>query len=223
MKKILTFIIIVASLLCLVSCGKEEVSEGELSTRQIDGPVAGDTIATFTVKDYGEFSVVLFPEVAPKAVENFVTHAKDGYYNGVTFHRVIEDFMIQGGDPEGTGAGGESIWGGEFEDEFDYNFLPIRGALCMANYGEPGTNGSQFFIVTLGDCYEDYLSGCSEEQKERFREYGGASWLIEAHTVFGQVYEGMDVVDDISVTAVDSSNSRPLKDVIIENIAISEY
>lgn len=223
MKKILLLLITVLLLFSVTACGKtDDTSDsGELSDRQIDGPKEGDTIACFKIKDYGEFSVVLFPEVAPKAVENFITHAKESYYDGVSFHRVIEDFMIQGGDPEGTGAGGESIWGSAFEDEFDENFLPIRGALCMANAGAD-TNGSQFFIVTLGDCYEDYLKDMNQAQKDRFMEYGGTPWLYEAHTVFGQVYEGMDVVDEISKTDTDS-NDRPVEDVIIESIKISEY
>lgn len=221
MKKFLFIISVLIFSFCLVSCGQENQEDGPLTTRQIDGPKAGDTVATFNIKDYGEFSVVLFPEAAPKAVENFITHAKNGYYDGVVFHRVIEDFMIQGGAPTGTGSGGESIWGEAFEDEIDYNFLAIRGALCMANAGAD-TNGSQFFIVTLDECYEDYLSPCSEAQKERFREYGGTPWLFEQHTVFGQVYEGMEVVDEISETSVDG-NSRPLEDVIIESITVSEY
>ena len=94
----------------------------------------------------GSLKIKLFPEQAPKTVENFLGHAKSGYYNGIIFHRVIKDFMIQGGDPTGTGMGGESIWGGSFEDEFHPDLFNLRGALSMANAG-PGTNGSQFFIV----------------------------------------------------------------------------
>ena len=94
----------------------------------------------------GSIKIKLFPEQAPKTVENFLGHAKSGYYNGIIFHRVIPNFMVQGGDPTGTGMGGESIWGGSFEDEFSPELLNIRGALSMANAG-PGTNGSQFFIV----------------------------------------------------------------------------
>ncbi|MEE0897523.1 MAG: peptidylprolyl isomerase, partial [Acutalibacteraceae bacterium] len=106
---------------------------------------AGDTLATIKT-NMGEIKVKLFPEGAPKTVENFTTHAKKGYYNGLIFHRVIKDFMIQGGDPTGTGMGGESIWGDSFEDEFDVKLHNIKGALSMANAG-PNTNGSQFFIV----------------------------------------------------------------------------
>ena len=111
---------------------------------QLDKPQVGEQFAVMHT-NHGDISIRLFPEVAPKAVENFLTHAQNGYYNGLIFHRVINDFMIQGGDPTGTGCGGESIWGENFEDEFDLSFRNYRGALSMANAG-PGTNGSQFFI-----------------------------------------------------------------------------
>ena len=109
----------------------------------------------------GTIKMRLFPEKTPKTVENFVTHAKEGYYDGVSFHRVINGFMIQGGDPEGTGMGGESIWGRPFEDEFDVELRNFRGALSMANAG-PSTNGSQFFIVQAKDCDPGLLSQMKE-------------------------------------------------------------
>ena len=112
----------------------------QLDLANVKGPKA--TIKT----NHGEIVIQLFPEQAPKTVENFVGLAKKGYYDGVIFHRVINDFMIQGGDPTGTGMGGESIWGAPFEDEFSNELFNIRGALSMANAG-PATNGSQFFIV----------------------------------------------------------------------------
>ena len=108
-------------------------------------PADGEITATINTT-LGAIRVKLFPEEAPKAVENFITHAKNGYYDGIIFHRVIKDFMIQGGDPNGTGMGGESIWGRPFEDEFTPKLHNLRGALSMANAG-PCTNGSQFFIV----------------------------------------------------------------------------
>ena len=100
---------------------------------QFEEPKAGDTIAELQVKDFGTIQIKLFPDMAPKAVENFVTHAKDGYFDGLTFHRVINEFMIQGGDPKGDGTGGESIWGQPFEDEFSNSLYPWRGALREAN------------------------------------------------------------------------------------------
>lgn len=105
----------------------------------------------------GDMTFKLFPNIAPKTVENFVTHAKNGYYDGITFHRVINDFMIQGGDPTATGMGGESIYGGAFEDEFSLNAFNLYGALSMANSG-PNTNGSQFFIVQMKEVPQNMLS-----------------------------------------------------------------
>ncbi|NLP46408.1 MAG: peptidylprolyl isomerase, partial [Epulopiscium sp.] len=115
----------------------------------------GEDIAIITT-NYGTITVRFFPDAAPKAVENFITHVNNGYYDGITFHRVIQDFMIQGGDPEGTGMGGESIWKEPFEDEFDVNYRNFRGAISMANSG-PNTNGSQFFIVQGAEVPEDII------------------------------------------------------------------
>lgn len=206
-RNINIFLLILMSILLfiLVGCStKEKMEEKEqggitLELEQLQLPKAGEEVAVITT-NYGEIKLRLFPEVAPKAVENFKTHAKEGYYNGVTFHRVMNDFMIQGGDPQGTGRGGESIWGSSFEDEFSKDYKNLRGALSMANAG-PGTNGSQFFIVQLK---------------------GGTAWLDGKHTVFGQVYEGMDVVDTIAAVKVDR-NSKPKDDVIMEKVEIVEY
>ena len=141
----------------------------------------------------GAIEVELYPDTAPKTVENFETLARDGFYEGVIFHRVIPDFMIQGGDPTGTGTGGP---GYEFEDEFNEHRV-VRGALAMANAG-PNTNGSQFFIVTAE----------------------ATPWLDRKHTVFGQVTSGMDVVDRISQTERDA-NDRPRKPVTIERVELA--
>ena len=194
---------------------------------QLETPKQGDTVATLSVKGYGDIKVRFFDELAPKAVENFVTHAKEGYYDGVTFHRVINDFMIQGGDPKGDGTGGESIWGTPFENEIAKELLPIRGALCMANAGAD-TNGSQFFIVQASAVSEEEMEAYSAQmsftnsEKEKFVENGGTPWLKGGYTVFGQVYEGMDVVDEIAQTATDDMD-KPLKSVIIEKVTITEY
>jgi peptidyl-prolyl cis-trans isomerase B (cyclophilin B) len=140
--------------------------------------------------NHGAIELELFEGEAPKTVENFRKLAEDGFYNGVIFHRVIPDFMIQGGDPEGTGSGGP---GYTFEDEFNAHPV-VRGALAMANAG-PNTNGSQFFIVTADAC----------------------PWLDGKHTVFGQVTNGMDVVDAISAVETDAAD-RPHESVVIERI-----
>ena len=196
-------------------------------SKQTRAPQQGDTVATMKTT-LGDIRILLFPDVAPKAVENFVTHAKNGYYNGIIFHRVIPDFMIQGGDPTGTGRGGESIWGRSFEDEFSVDYHNIRGALSMANAG-PGTNGSQFFIVQAKEVGEDMISqleqladrGFPSECVEDYKALGGTPWLDYRHTVFGQVIDGMDTVDKIAgVETV--PGDKPANDVSIIGIEITE-
>ena len=131
--------------------------------KQKEMPAVGEKVAVIKT-DKGDIKVRLFPEEAPKAVENFVTHAENGYYDGLIFHRVIKDFMIQGGDPKGTGTGGESIWGKPFADEFSSELHNFRGALSMANAG-PNTNGSQFFIVQADSVSDDLVDLASVQQK----------------------------------------------------------
>ncbi len=244
---------------------------------QLYVPNEGDTIAVMHT-NMGDISIRLFPEAAPKAVENFITLAKNGYYNGLIFHRVIQDFMIQGGDPKGDGTGGESCWGKDFEDEFNAKLMNLRGSLAMANAG-PGTNGSQFFINQGGpsgktaeemkalysyesmyrnmvNTYNQYMQiygeqfaavyptiesfieangGISPDARlvpdevwELYAEHGGnihldGAWrAIGGHTVFGQVYSGMDVVDAIAGVKT-GTNDKPETDVIIESIEITTY
>ncbi|MFD1550248.1 peptidylprolyl isomerase [Levilactobacillus fuyuanensis] len=172
----------------------------------------------------GTIQLQLFPEQAPKTVENFVTHAKAGYYDGMTFHRVIPNFMIQGGDPTGTGMGGESIWGQPFEDEFSPELYNLRGALSMANAG-PNTNGSQFFIVQDKDMTPQIQgqmkdAGFPEEIVKAY-ENGGTPWLDFRHTVFGQVITGMDVVDAIAAVKTDASD-QPATPVTMDKVTVSE-
>ena len=144
--------------------------------------------------NHGEIQLELFDEDAPKTVDNFVKLSKDGYYDGLIFHRVIRDFMIQGGCPQGTGTGGP---GYEFEDEINDNKI-VRGALAMANAG-PNTNGSQFFIVTTE----------------------AAPWLDGKHTVFGRVTSGMEAVDSIEGTET-GAQDRPVNDAVIERVEVHE-
>jgi len=187
-------------------------------------PKTGDTVVTL-VTNYGSIDILMFPEVAPKAVENFVTHSINDYYDGITFHRVIKNFMIQGGDPEGSGRGGESIWGNPFEDEFSIDYFPVRGSLAMANSG-PGTNGSQFFIVQSDQSSDDWLKemanyGFSEEMIKAYESLGGTPHLFNLHTVFGQVVSGMAVVDRIAAVDV-GPGDMPVEPVIIEDVLITE-
>lgn len=260
----------------------EPWAEGYLP--QFEAPESGTPIVTLHT-GMGDIKMMLFPQAAPLAVENFVTHCQDGYYDGVTFHRVIEDFMIQGGDPLGNGSGGESIWESEFEDEFCDNLFNFRGALSMANAGA-GTNGSQFFIVqtdsvqfpeqqryqmadnkldhtimyilsnaliydgtmkmnakaaepdVTNEQMQEYVNGLNEDisknisagitdevkkrflaAAEKYQEVGGAYSLDYKHTVFGQVIEGMEVVDAIAKVEKDG-NDKPVTDVVINSTTV---
>ena len=195
---------------------------------QLDMPVKGDTVAVMTT-NAGVIKIKLFKDQVPQTVQNFVTHAKDGYYEGIIFHRVIKDFMIQGGDPTGTGRGGESIWGRPFPDEFDVSLHNLNGALSMANAG-PNTNGSQFFIVQAKSVDPALLEQMEEigenmfpaQTIEDYKKVGGTPWLDFKHSVFGQVYEGMEVVDAIADSRVDMLD-KPFEDVVIEKIEILEF
>ena len=197
-----------------------------MSNYQLKAPESGDIIATMKT-NMGDIKIKFFPKEAPKAVENFTTHAKNGYYNGLIFHRVIKDFMIQGGDPTGTGMGGESIWGRSFEDEFDPALHNLRGSLSMANAG-PGTSGSQFFIFQAKDVPANMLGQMKqmpesfpEDTVNAYAELGGTPWLDFRHTVFGQVFEGMEVVDAIAAVKVGNAD-KPVEPVVIETIEIEE-
>lgn len=194
---------------------------------QTSAPEKGDLVAVMHT-NMGDIKIKLFPNEVPKTVKNFVELSKKGYYNGIIFHRVIKDFMIQGGDPTGTGMGGESIYGEKFEDEFDVSLHNVRGALSMANAG-PGTNGSQFFIVqanTVPDGMIDQMKqltdrGFPEDTIADYEALGGTPWLDFKHSVFGQVYEGMNVVDDIANVRCGAAD-KPMYDVVIEGIDIEE-
>ena len=187
-----------------------------------------DGVKAIIKTNRGDMAFVLFPEQAPKAVENFTTHAKNGYYNGLIFHRVIKDFMIQGGDPNGTGTGGASIWGKPFEDEFSLELRNYYGALSMANSG-PNTNGSQFFIVQAKTAPPQMLAqmeqltdrGFPRECIDNYKEVGGTPWLDFHHTVFGQLTEGADVLEDIAAVKT-APGDKPLYDVVIDSILIEE-
>ncbi len=238
---------------------------------QLEDPTPETPIVTLHTSA-GDIKIMLFPEQAPRAVENFVTHCGEGYYDGVSFHRVIQGFMIQSGDPEGTGSGGESIWGTPFPDEFSDGLHHFRGALSMANRGTD-TNGSQFFIVQggaaaqeesretveetwmqselqrqydeaaasgmgeeeletlLAALQETLEQGVTQEWKDRFdpaydayMTQGGVPSLDYNYTVFGQVIEGMDVVDAIAGAEVKENAagevSSPVEPVLIESVTV---
>lgn len=242
MKNKIILLLILSITALLFGCKKEtednldnnlpnDNSQGgiEMNFDQLDLPKQGEEIAVMKT-NHGDIKIRLFPEIAPKAVENLVTHARNGYYDGITFHRVLNEFMIQGGDPQGTGRGGKSIWGSAFEDEFDINYHNIRGALSMANAGS-NTNGSQFFIVQKAQVEDKLIKqmedigadgGFPEDVVNAYKEFGGTPWLDYKHSVFGQVFEGMDVVDEIATVEV-NAEGKPAEPVIIETIEIIEY
>lgn len=215
-------------IVALTGCGKS------VELVQFNEPAEDQPIVTMTIRDYGDIKLMLFPDEAPKTVENFIGLAEQGYYDGVTFHRVIDDFMIQGGDPTATGAGGHSLWNSPFEDEFSNNLYHFRGALSMANSGA-NSNGSQFFIVqgteVTDDTFENAISYHKQQNrgltsfdktvKEKYAEVGGQPSLDGMHTVFGQVIDGMDVVDAIAATDVDDDD-KPLNRVVIEKVTVEQ-
>lgn len=235
LKRGFIFVLTMISLLFLGGCG-EKMKVGS----QLEKPRNGEEIAVMTTSK-GVIKMRFFQSVAPKAVENFKTHAKNGYYNGLLFHRVINNFMIQTGDPNGNGTGGKSIWGSAFEDEFSDKVLNIRGAVAMANSG-PNTNGSQFFINQtskdnfvgwdrLKISYRDMMdfSKITDEVEKLYDENGGNPYLDGAfstqkrgHTVFAQVFEGMNVVDSIASVETDY-NDKPKSDIKIEKIEFEKY
>ena len=225
---------------------KEKMFTDGTNFPQLEEPEKGEEIAVLTTNK-GVIKIKLCPEEAPKAVENFKGLVNEGYYDGLTFHRVINDFMIQGGDPNGDGTGGESIWGGKFEDEYNGDMYHFRGALAYANSGMD-TNGSQFYIVqspTVQDGYFEYVdevvkqygdseilydsnsgkivrTNYSDKAKEEYNSLGGTPYLDFGYTVFGQVIEGMDVVDAIAAVETDE-NDKPTEDIVIEKAEIVKY
>lgn len=257
----LTALVCALSLLvCLCgACGDGNAADsGHPFGFQLDEPAIGEEIAVMHT-NFGDLYIRLFPEQAPKAVQNFKTLSEDGYYDGALFHRVIADFMIQSGDPTGTGSGGTSCWGTMFEDEFDASLGNLRGALSMANIGSADTNGSQFFInqrsakalaieemrayyeanrASLAyDTFEAFYasqngldaSKLTEEILSVYEEHGGNIHLDGplsstglGHTVFGQVFSGMDVVDTIAALETTETN-LPMEFVCVDSIEFVTY
>lgn len=202
-------------------------------------PEDGEEVAVITVKDYGKITIRFFAEEAPKTVENFIGLAKKGYYDNITVHRIVKDFMIQSGDPRGDGTGGQSLWGGKFEDEFSNNLYNYTGSVSMANAGV-NTNGSQFFINegTGTELTEDYYNQLiaynkdsrkqgvtffDQSVKDLYAKVGGNSLLDGIHTVFGQVIDGMDVVHAIASADIKTGTEAPAKDIIVESVKIEPY
>ena len=195
MKQVLIACIVMFTVLSCKAQDSDQMKSQETQTKKESKEMTVAVIKT----NMGTIEIELYAEQTPKTVENFVQHADSGYYNGIIFHRVIENFMIQGGDPTGTGRGGESIWGKPFADESVPSLTFDKpGILAMANAG-PNTNGSQFFITVAP-----------------------TSWLDGKHTIFGQVIGGMDVVYAISRVPTSKPGDKPLKDVVMESVTIEK-
>lgn len=185
--------------LATFACNAQE--EGKVETKETTQTKTESTEMTVAIikTNMGTIEIELFAKETPKTVENFVGLANKGYYNGVIFHRVIDNFMIQGGDPTGTGRGGDSFWGGKFADEIVPSLKHDQpGILSMANAG-PNTNGSQFFITLVA-----------------------TPWLDGKHTVFGKVIAGMEVVSAIGKVQTSKPGDKPLKDVVMESVTIEK-
>ncbi|MDR0986444.1 MAG: peptidylprolyl isomerase [Ruminococcus sp.] len=204
-------------------------------------PEVGENIAVMTVKDYGTIKIKLFPVEAAKGTENFVGLANIDYYDELIFHRVIKDFMNQGGDPRGDGTGGSSMWGDKFDGGIPEGLYHFSGAIAYANSGGTDTNGSQFYIVNTpagyvnGGAYQDaagniinvtdiYQTGLTlpKNVATMYEEKGGVPFLDGSYTVFGQVFEGLDVVRAIGDAPTDA-NDKPLTQILIEDISIVPY
>jgi len=183
-------LLLVSLVLFVTGCNAQPTDNNKTTVKKED--TKGDIIVVLETNQ-GNIELKMMPKVAPLAVENFTTHVKNGYYNGLIFHRVIKDFMIQGGDPTGTGRGGESIWHKEFINEYAKNVVFDRPfLLAMANHG-PNTNGSQFFITTKA-----------------------TPWLNGGYTIFGEVVSGQDVVRKIENTKTDRGDRPVVEQKIIK-------
>lgn len=194
------------------------LNENQLDFPQLTNNVTENEIEIEIITTLGTIRAKVFPDLAPKAVENFITHSDEGYYDETTFHRILTDFMIQGGDPKGDGTGGESIWGEPFETEISSQLFHIRGALAMAKTNAPISIGSQFYIVQNPlDVSTSADPSTTPDKIINAYTSGGYPSLDQLYTVFGQVIEGMDVVDAISEVETDSLN-KPLKELSLIHI-----
>jgi cyclophilin family peptidyl-prolyl cis-trans isomerase len=213
------------------------VTTEDVTIKNFEMPAAGEKIAVINVKGYGQIKVKLFADVAAKATENFIGLADMDYYDELIFHRVIPNFVIQGGDPRGDGTGGNSMWGGRFDGGVPEGLYHFSGAIAYANSGGTDSDGSQFYIVCTDQDYT-YCGGdgmgnivtdidnsgliIPKNVLEKYKEVGGVPMLDGNYTVFGQVFEGLDVVRAISKTETDD-NDKPLHQVLMENVEIVEY
>lgn len=252
-KHILSVSAVMAAMLMLSACAGTHATSSDGSSASADAstqaapaaPVAegvihnfepvqaGEKIAVIKVKDHGEIKIKLFPEQAQLGVENFTGLIEMNYYDELIFHRIIPNFMNQGGDPKGTGTGGNSIWGNRFDGGIPKGLYHFTGAVAYANSGSTDSDGSQFYIVNTPD---GYMQNTCEELMEydstryswpqnvidMYHEKGGVPFLDGGYTVFGQVFEGIDVVREIAQVETNDSD-KPLTPVVMESVRIVEF
>lgn len=233
LKKILCLAVSAVMILgTFVSCEKKMVTLDDVEILNFSQPQQGEEIAVITVKDYGDIKIKLFPEQCPNGVENFKTLINNyEYYDSTIFHRVIEEFMIQGGDPSGTGSDGKSMWGTGFSQEINSGLCHFSGAVAYA-VGDDKLNGSQFYIVTgLTDISNEDFENLAAADTPKYYpsnvidmycEKGGYPYLDGDYEVFGQVFEGLDICFEIASVETDD-NDKPLEDIVIEKAEIVEY
>ena len=232
-----SFIKTAAVLLCGVltagmtgGCGHKEVSLDDEHIINYTAPEIGEEICVITVKDYGDIKIKFFPEETEKGVENFKTLVKSGFYDELIFHRIIDGFMIQSGDPKGDGTGGVDAWGGDgFAQTISDRLIHTVGAVAYAINPEDRLNQSQFYIVTGAEADDDYFKALASRGyqfspyvKRIYNQFGGSAHLDGGYEIFGQVFDGLDVCLELQKVPTNSSD-KPKSSVVIEKAEIVEY
>lgn len=220
-----------AAVCALTACKRNQIELDSETVSNFTPPAQGEDIVVLTIRDYGEVKIKLFPDLAPKGTENFTELVKKGFYDELIFHRVMDQFMIQGGDPKGNGTGGVDAWGSEtgFEQTISPELHHFTGAVAYA-IGSDKMNKSQFFIVTGKQCDELAFAELNEMAgmsftglvKDYYKQVGGYPFLDGGYEIFGQVFEGMEHVLEIQKVATDS-NDKPKSQIQIEKAEIVPY
>lgn len=215
----------------LTACEQKQVTLDGEEVLNFQAPAADEEVAVITIKDYGDVKIRLFPDECPKGVENFKTLIQNGYYDELIFHRVVDNFVIQGGDPTGSGSGGDDCWkSGGFEQTISPKLRHFVGAVAYAVAAQDKLNNSQFYIVTGEQINEDYIRNMEQNYGKAFTPavknlyyiYGGQPFLDDGYEVFGQVFDGLEYCLDVQKVPVNGS-SKPLSSVVIEKAQIVKY